>query len=124
MTFVVVFLSVAVHGPTVGILARRLGVVAEVPVTVRPEIVPIDALDADLVEVTVQTGSQLDAAALRDSPPPVGSRVAIIRRGHDTIVPHGDTHLAAGDVLLVITPKRCDLDQLETWSHSGPVHPR
>ena len=121
VTFVVVLLSVAVQGPTIGILARRLEVIAENRITVRPEIVPVDALDADLVEITVPSGSRLHSRALRDSPPPGGSRVAIIRRGNDTIVPDGNTQLAADDVLLVITPKRCDLDEMENWSHADPA---
>ncbi len=121
VTFVVVVLSVAVQGPTVGILARRLGVVADERVTVRPELVPVDALDADLIEVTVPAGSRLDSVALRDSPPPGGSRVAIIRRDDETIVPDGATRLAADDVLLVISPRRCDLDEVERWSHVDPA---
>ena len=121
VTFVVVLLSVAVQGPTVGILARRLGVVADERITVRPEIVPIDALDAELVEITVPVGSRLESVALRESPPPGGSRVAIIRRGDHTIVPDGDTPLAPGDVLLVITPKHCDLDEMENWSRIDPI---
>lgn len=118
VTFVVVVLSVALQGPTVGVLARRLGVVSDTIHTVRPEIVPIDAHDADLVEVTVPVCSPLDTATLRESPPPGGSRVALIRRGDETIIPHGDTRLAAHDVLLVIAPRRCDLDEVERWTHA------
>lgn len=116
VTFVVVLLSVALQGPTVGILARRLGVVAKHRLAVRPEIIPVDALDADLVEVTVTTNSRLDAAMLRDSPPPGGARVAVLRRQEETIIPDGSTLLAAGDVLLVVAPKRCNLDDIESWS--------
>lgn len=120
VTFIVVLLSVAVQGPTVGLLARRLGVVADRRATVRPEIIPIDNLDADLVEVTVPLGSRLDCVSLRDAPPPEGARVAVIRRGDDTIVPDGDTRLAESDVLFVISPKRSDLDDLDTWSGPDP----
>ena len=119
VTFVVVVLSVALQGTTVGILARRLGVVADEIPTVRPEIVPIDAHDADLVEVTVPDGSPLDAATLQDSPPPGESRVALIHRGDTTIIPHGYTRLAAHDVLLVIAPRHCDLNELERWTHAA-----
>ncbi|MEP1122531.1 MAG: potassium/proton antiporter [Ilumatobacter sp.] len=117
ITFVVVVLSVAVQAPTVGALARRLGVSTEARTSVRPEIVPVDALGADLVEITIPDGSPLDAIALRDSPPPGGSRVAVIRRADDTIVPDGDTRLSAGDVLLVIAPRSDDLDAMERWTH-------
>ena len=124
VTFVVVVLSVALQGPTVGALARRLGVVAETVRTVRAEIVPIDAHDADLVEVTVPVDSPLCDVVLRDSPPPGGSRIALVHRGDQTIVPHGDTRLAADDVLLMIAPRRCDLDEIERWSHpDAPAGP-
>ena len=53
LTFVIVVLSVALQGTTVGILARCLGVVSDAIPTVRPEIVSIDA---DFVEVTVPDG--------------------------------------------------------------------
>lgn len=119
VTFVVVVLSVGLQGPTVGMLARRLRVVAEDRLTVRPEIIPVDAIDADLVEITVPNRSRLHMATLRDSPPPGGSRVAIIRRDHETIVPDGETRLAVDDVLLVIAPKRCDLGEMERWSHAA-----
>ena len=118
VTFVVVVLSVALQGTTVGILARRLGVVSDAIPTVRPEIVPIDAHDADIVEVTVPDGSPLDTATLQGSPPPGESRVALIHRGDTTIIPHGQTQLAAQDVLLVIAPRHCDLDELERWTHT------
>lgn len=121
VTFVVVVLSVAVQGPTVGLLARKLGVVADERLAVRPEIIPVDALDADLVEITIPDDSPLVATTLRELPPPGGSRIAIIRRDDETIVPDGYTHLEAGDVLLVIAPRHCDLDELEAWSHATPT---
>ena len=118
VAFVVVVLSVAVQGPSVGLLARRLGVVTDERVTVRPEIVPVDALDADLVEITIPTGSRMADTELRESPPPAGARVAVINRRGETVVPHGRTRLAPDDVLLVVAPRRCELDQLEAWSRS------
>ncbi|WP_051063437.1 potassium/proton antiporter [Ilumatobacter nonamiensis] len=116
VAFVVVVLSVAVQGPTVGAVARRLGVVAEHPEAVRPEIVPVDALDADLIEVTLPPRSRVSDSRLRDAPLPDGARVAVLRRGDETVVPDGDTVLTVDDVLLVVTPKRCELDDIEHWA--------
>ncbi len=116
VTFVVVVLSVAVQGPTVGVLARRLGVVAEHPVTMRPEIIPVDASEADLVEITVHPESRLRDITVRDDPPPSGSRIVTIRRGDETIVPTGRTRIDAGDVLLLIASRRCALDDIEVWN--------
>jgi cell volume regulation protein A len=122
IAFVVVVLSVAVQAPTVGLLARRLGVVDPAPApAIAAEIVPIDAHDADLVEITVPAGSRLHTATIRDVPPPDGARIATIHRGDSTIVPHGATRLDEGDLLLVVTPRRCDLRRLEEWSGGGLV---
>ncbi len=60
---------------------------------------------------------------LRSSPPPGGARVALIQRLDETVVPHGDTSLVEGDVLLVIAPPRSDLDDLEAWSGPGVEDP-
>lgn len=121
VAFVVVVLSVALQAPTVGALARRLGVVADRERAVRPEIVAMDAMDADLVEVTVPAGSRVDGVPLRTLPPPGGARIAVIRRGDETLIPHGDTTLAGGDVLLLVTPRQCELGSIETWSEVAPT---
>ncbi len=117
VAFVVVVVSVAVQAPTVGPLARRLGVVDDrVRSTVAAEIVPVDAHDADLVEIEIPPESRLVGRALRDEPPPGDARVATIHRGDATVIPSGTTVLAAGDVLLVIVPRGSDLDQLDEWA--------
>ncbi|MEZ5372428.1 MAG: potassium/proton antiporter [Microthrixaceae bacterium] len=123
VAFVVVVLSVAVQAPSVGAVARRLGVVADEQVSVRPEIVPVDALDADLVEITIPPGSRVDSTTLRDAPPPGGARVSVINRASQTLVARGDTRLSAHDVLLVVVPRNCDLDRLEEWVGT-PEHAR
>ncbi|MEO6571908.1 MAG: cation:proton antiporter [Ilumatobacteraceae bacterium] len=94
VAFVVVVVSVAVQAPSLGLVARRLGVVDDRPDTVRPEIVPVDLLDADLVEVsipgdppTAATTQMGGAVALRDRPPPGGDRVVVIHRDDDDIGP-------------------------------------
>lgn len=118
VAFVVVVVSVSVQAPTIGVLARRLGVVADDSVMMRREIVPVDALDADIVEITVPTTTRLRQLALRDAPPPGGARVAIIHRDDTTVVPTGSTTIEPGDVLLVVTPRACDLDRVAAWSRS------
>jgi cell volume regulation protein A len=126
VAFVVVVVSVAVQAPTIGALARRLGVSDRASVFVRREIVPVDALDADIIEITVPSSTQLRTVELRDGPPPGGARIAVIHRGDDnTVIPTGSTIIEPGDVLLVVTPRTCDLDQLEAWSRSllAPANP-
>lgn len=119
VAFVVVVVSVAVQAPTIGALARRLGVVADDSVFVRREIVAVDALDADIIEITVPSTTRIRDITLRDDPPPSGARVAVIHRGDDTtVIPTGSTTIEPGDILLVVTPRTCELDELEAWSRS------
>ena len=118
VAFVVVVVSVALQGPTIGALARRLGVVADDSVFVRREIVAVDALDADIVEITVPATTSVRRIALRDDPPPGGARVAVIHRNDETVIPTGSTTIEPGDVLLVVTPRSCELDELESWSRA------
>lgn len=115
VAFVVVVLSVALQATTVGAVARRLGVVERQRVTVRSEIVPIDAHDADLVEIQVPSDAVVEATTLRESPPPSGARIAVIHRDDETVVAHGGTTIEAGDVLLIIAPRTSDLDEIERW---------
>jgi potassium/hydrogen antiporter len=124
VAFVVVVVSVAVQAPTIGLLTRRLGAVAEDSVLVRREIVPVDALDADIVEITVPATTRLADLTLRDAPPPSGARVAVIHRDDTTVIPTGSTTIEPGDVLLVVTPRSCDLDRLEAWSRTFLAHER
>lgn len=119
VAFVVVVVSVIVQAPTVGALARRLGVIELRPPTTRPEVVPVDAFERDLVEVAVPRGSRLAGSTLRDRPLPGGSRVVVVRRGDHTIVPDGDSVLEADDVLLVLTDRATELAEIERWSAVG-----
>lgn len=119
VVFVVVLVSVAVQGPTLGPLVARLGIVPDQPRSIEPEIVPIESLDADLVEVVVPDASALAAVQLSDCPPPNGARIVVLRRGEESLVPHGDTRLQPADVLLVVASRDCSLEALDDWSRHG-----
>lgn len=123
VVFVVVVISVALQGPTIGPLVQRLHIPTDEPRTVEPELVPIQALDADLVEATIPVGSSLAATSLRACPPPEGARIVLVRRGEDSLVPDGETRLAPGDVLLVIASRRCSLETLDAWTRGGCAPP-
>jgi potassium/hydrogen antiporter len=118
VAFVVVILSVALQAPTVGALARRLGVVGDERVRLRSEIIPVDAHDADLVEIRIPDDANVPSTTLRVSPPPAGARIAVIHRNDATVVAHGDTTIEAGDVMLIIAPRSSDLDEIERWGQS------
>jgi cell volume regulation protein A len=114
VAFVVVVISVAVQGPSVAPLARRLGLDGEAP-SPRTDVIPLDDLDADLIEIDVPSTSRVDGQRLASVPLPPGLRVAWLQRGATAVVPDGDTVLQAGDRLLVICPIDHDLDLLEHW---------
>jgi cell volume regulation protein A len=118
VAFVVVVVSVALQAPTVGVLARRLGVTTKERIAIRSEIVPVDAHDADLVEVRIPSTAIVRPTTLRESPPPAGVRIAVIHRNETTIVANGGTAIEPGDVLLIITPRTSDLGELERWGQS------
>jgi cell volume regulation protein A len=119
VAFVVVVISVAVQAPTVAPLARRLGLVADDRTAVAAEIVPVDALDADVVEVTIPEHARVAGAMLRDVPLPSGARISVVVRARTTFVPDGRTVLAVDDRLLVVVPHGVQLHELDEWTF-GP----
>lgn len=116
VAFVVVVFSAALQAPTVGALARRLGVIAHERVTVRSEIVPVDAHNADIIEISIPIAAQMHPTTLSASPPPAGARITVIHRGDETIVADGNTTVKASDSILVIAPRSSDLNEIERWS--------
>lgn len=116
VAFVVVVVSVAVQAPTVAPLARRLGLVADDPTAVAAAIVPVDALDADVVEVSLPSDARVIGAMLRDVPLPDNARVSVVVRDRVTFVPDGATVLEADDRLLVVFPHGFDLTDLDLWT--------
>lgn len=60
-----------------------------------------DATTARFFDVEIPGSSMADRRALRELAIPDGCTVVSIRRGHDVIIPRGNTELLAGDVLTV-----------------------
>ncbi|WP_225049155.1 ClC family H(+)/Cl(-) exchange transporter [Lacticaseibacillus kribbianus] len=57
----------------------------------------------DRLEVPVFAGSALEGVLVRDFAWPKHTLLMSIRRGSDTVLPHGDTVIRAGDTLVVLT---------------------
>ncbi|WP_461225975.1 ClC family H(+)/Cl(-) exchange transporter [Lacticaseibacillus suihuaensis] len=57
----------------------------------------------DRVEVPIFEGSALEGVAVRSVSWPKHTLLMSIRRGSDTVLPHGDTVIRAGDTLVVLT---------------------
>ncbi len=103
IVFFVVLLSTLVQGVTVGPLVRFLDVEADRP-TWAPvaEALPIDEVDADIVEVIVTRDLPIVDQRLSRVPLGAGMLLASIVRGDRILVPRGDTRIETGDVLLVV----------------------
>lgn len=123
VAFVVVVVSVALQAPTVAPLARRLGLAADDPTAVAAEIVPVDALDADVVEVTLPVEARVVGSTLREVPLPDNARISVVVRDHVTFVPDGHTVLTAHDRLLVVFPHGFDLTDLDLWTFGADDRP-
>lgn len=115
IAFVVVLISVAIQAPTVSIVARQLQLEPGPSAAVTLELVPLDALDADVAELTIREGAGVLGVPLRRVPLPDESRIVVVTRGDRTFVPDGETELEVDDRLLVVVPQHADLAHLETW---------
>jgi cell volume regulation protein A len=123
VAFVVVVISVAVQAPTVLPLARRLGLGGDQPSSIDAAIVPVDALDADVIEMHLPRDAAVVGLRLRDVPLPTGARISVVVRNHDTFVPDGATVLRADDQLLIVCPRRVDLESLDRWTTGATMLP-
>lgn len=127
VVFFVVLLSTLVQGSTVGTLVRRLGVRGARPAWAPvAEALPIDDVEADLVEVIVTDDLPIAGRWLRDVPLPEGMLLAAVVRDERVIIPRGDAVLLTDDVLLIVVqdPKRA-AERVTAWARSegGSVGP-
>lgn len=121
VVFFVVLLSVAVQGLTIAPLARRLGLASE-PLPATARLVGLDTIAADVIELELDASATVVGHPLRDVPMPAGMRVSVIVRGELTLVPDGDTVLAAGDLLIVVTGASSDAAALlGDWVSNVPT---
>lgn len=120
IVFFVVLLSVAAQGLTITPLARRLGLQPdEEPATTT--LVGLDTVAADVIELELGSACGVVGQTLKDARMPSGVRISALVRGDDTIVPDGDTHLAAGDLLIVVAAAGSDAAAaLDHWATGSP----
>jgi potassium/hydrogen antiporter len=118
VAFVTVVISVAVQAPTVAWVARLLGLQADDPPAAPVEVLPIDSLDADVVELRLVAKARVVGARLAEVRPPGGARIAMVVRHEISFVPDGNTVLAEGDALLVVVPPGSDIGALAGWAGS------
>lgn len=118
VVFFVVLVSTAVQGSTVGLVARRLGLVRGAHVWAPvAEALPLDGVHIDLVEVDITDDLHVAGRRLRDVPLPAGALLTALIRGAEAIVPTGDTRLQAGDMILVAAARRSTTtEEIVAWA--------
>ena len=92
------------QGPTLPWVARRLGLSQEDFVQeIEIETAPLDAVDGEVLTITVQKGSGLAGIRIFELRLPEGSAVAGVVRGDSLFVPAKADRLRSGDQLIVVT---------------------
>jgi potassium/hydrogen antiporter len=121
VAFVVVVISVAIQAPTIAAVARRLGLQAEQDTAALVDVMPLESLDADVVELRLTAGAPVVGRPLRDVPLPGRSRIAVVVREDHQFLPDGDTRLCAGDTVIVVVPPGASPDPLLAWASGAPT---
>ena len=100
----VVVLSILTQGMALPYVARRLGLVDDTQSVMRTFTDYEEMSDYSLLELPVHAGGSWAGRAVRDVNFPNGFLVMLVRRGDQSIVPHGDTVLEVGDRLVISAP--------------------
>jgi cell volume regulation protein A len=102
--FVLVVVFTLIQAPALAPLVRLLHL--SVPVSSRElsvEAAPLDQIYADLLQVTVSTGSRLRGVEVWELRLPQGAAVTLVVRDDTAFVPSANTRLQRGDELLIVT---------------------
>ena len=103
IVFFVVLLSTLVQGVTVGPMVGWLKVRAERPSWAPvAEALPIDGVEADIVEVVVTPDLPIVDQRLSNVPLGAGMLLASVVRDERVLIPRGATRIRDGDLLLVV----------------------
>lgn len=103
VVFLLVVVFTLVQGPTLPLLAKRLGVTEDVDTReVEIESAPLETVGGSLLQLTVPERSKLVGVWLDDLRLPPGAAVTLVVRGDTTLVPDEHTVIASGDHLLLV----------------------
>ncbi|SCL25296.1 cell volume regulation protein A [Micromonospora nigra] len=104
IVFVLVVVFTMLQAPVLPWLARRLRLS---PAGLGPELqvesAPLDAIDADLLHLTVDAESRMHGVHVRELRLPPPAAITLVVRDGTAFVPEPDTRLRRGDQLLVVT---------------------
>ncbi|MCL2782575.1 MAG: potassium/proton antiporter [Propionibacteriaceae bacterium] len=103
VVFVIIF--TAIQAPTLPWAARKLGLIDPLAASdLDIELAPLEDRRADLLQVSVPSGSKLAGVAVRELRLPQNVVVALVMRGDESFSPDSETLLRIGDDLLIVTP--------------------
>ncbi len=102
LVFVLVVVFTLVQAPTLPAVARRLRLEGDAPVDIEVESSPLEAMGAQVLQVSVGPTSRIHGMELFELRLPPGANVTLVVRDGEALVPERHTRLAHGDDLLVI----------------------
>ncbi|NUT31757.1 MAG: potassium/proton antiporter, partial [Hamadaea sp.] len=101
--FVLVVIFTLAQTGTLAPVARWLKVTAPAePTELRVETAPLERMRADLLQLEIPVGSQLNGVHLDELRLPVGAVVTLVLREGAGFVPHEQTRLRTGDSMLIV----------------------
>jgi potassium/hydrogen antiporter len=104
IVFVIVVIFTLVQGPTLPAVARRLRLVTTgIAHDLQVEVAPLERVDAELLTLTIPSGSRLHGVAIFELRLPAPTVISLIIRNGETLVPDRQTTLTTGDELLIVT---------------------
>jgi potassium/hydrogen antiporter len=104
LVFVLVAVFTLLQAPTLPWVARRLRVSETYQsVSLEVELVPLEELDADLLQVSVGRDSRIAGVEVGELRLPTGANVTLVIRNRRGFVPTPATRIQSGDELLIVT---------------------
>jgi cell volume regulation protein A len=125
VVFVLVVVFTIVQAPTLPWMARvlRLGDPSR-PTDLDVDVAPLDDVRADLLQVSIPTGSRLAGVWMDELHLPTGAEVTLLTRAGATHVPDPKTRLRTGDHLVIVTTaaaRRACEQRLRAISRAGKL---
>jgi cell volume regulation protein A len=114
LVFVFVVVYTTLQAPTLGWVARKLGVATGYDaVDIEVEVAPLDKIQADFMQIKVPPGSHLHGVTIVELRLPPSTVVSLIIRDGTPFAPGATDIIRGGDELLVVVPSRYR-DKVET----------
>jgi CIC family chloride channel protein len=76
---------------------------------------------AEFIDVPLQAGSSSEGKTIAELHIPRAAVLVSVRRGHDLVIPHGDTRLEAGDIVTALCDRGCAEQVRELLNAVKPV---